>query len=259
MAVTTGIVRVHRSTPLGWEACVIHYPSFIQPDAATQSYAMLKHMSDLQQRAVNTGIQPRLTAMTGDPSVNGYRYSGRILPSVPWQQATGNQYDDDCRELCHRMCERVNAMIAQRIHTTEVFNSCLLNYYRDGSDSIGEHSDDVRQLGHPLAVVARPSATGSPSYQWTVPPIPQSYDSVAIISLNAQPGAGGRKFFLRDRETRERIDIQLESGDLLLMLGQTQSHYTHGINKSNTVIAAPDGDTGRISASFRFMRPITGM
>ena len=66
------------------------------------------------------------------------------------------------------------------------FNSCLANLYRDGTDSMGFHSDDEPELG--------PEPT------------------IASISLGAR-----RRFVLRHRATRERWTWELGAGDLLVM------------------------------------------
>jgi alkylated DNA repair dioxygenase AlkB len=82
------------------------------------------------------------------------------------------------------------------------FNSVLLNYYRDHRDSMGMHSDDERELGKlPL---------------------------IASLSL------GGERTFILKHKTRKDLKpvrLKLASGSLLLMKGETQRHWKHGIEK----------------------------
>ena len=91
---------------------------------------------------------------------------------------------------------RVEALTEQR------FNSVLLNYYRDQNDSMGMHSDDERELGH----------------------------QPAIASLNL----GEERTFLlkhKSRKDLKTVKLALPAGSLLLMKGDTQQYWRHGINK----------------------------
>lgn len=94
------------------------------------------------------------------------------------------------------------------------FNSVLANLYRDGRDSMGWHSDSERELGEaPL---------------------------IASLSLGAS-----RRFLLKARAGGERIAQILAHGDLLVMGGQTQTHYRHALPRT----ARPLGP--RINLTFR--------
>ena len=66
---------------------------------------------------------PRLTAWFGDPGMR-YTYSGIAVESVGWTPTL------------LRIKSRIEAV------STSTFNSVLLNYYRDGRDSVSWHSDD---------------------------------------------------------------------------------------------------------------------
>ena len=94
--------------------------------------------------------------------------------------------------------------LRQRIEllTGRQFNSVLLNYYRDQNDAMGMHSDDERELG------PRPA--------------------IASLSLG-----GKRDFVLKHRTRRDLASLRLplESGSLLLMQGETQKYWRHGINR----------------------------
>jgi len=82
------------------------------------------------------------------------------------------------------------------------FNSVLLNYYRDHRDSMGLHSDDEPELGE------RPI--------------------LASLSLGEE-----RIFILKHRKdkTLKPVRLKLASGSLLLMKGETQRYWKHGIDK----------------------------
>ena len=84
------------------------------------------------------------------------------------------------------------------------FNSVLLNYYRDHEDSIGFHSDNEPELGE------RPV--------------------IASLSLGQE-----RTFILKHKALRhlEPVRLRLASGSLLLMRGDTQRCWRHGIPKES--------------------------
>jgi alkylated DNA repair dioxygenase AlkB len=82
------------------------------------------------------------------------------------------------------------------------FNSVLLNYYRDHRDSMGFHSDDEPELGR------RPA--------------------IASVSLGEE-----RTFVLKHktRKDLQSVRLKLASGSLLMMQGETQHCWKHGIDK----------------------------
>jgi alkylated DNA repair dioxygenase AlkB len=98
------------------------------------------------------------------------------------------------------------------------YNSVLLNLYRDGNDSMGWHSDDEPELG------AEPV--------------------IASLSLGQT-----RLFRLKPkkRDGSKTIGIDLTSGSLLVMRGETQRHYVHAVPKSSRAYAP------RINLTFRMI------
>lgn len=82
------------------------------------------------------------------------------------------------------------------------FTHCLANLYRSGKDSMGLHSDDEKELGrNPV---------------------------IASISLG-----GIRIFVFRHKtEKAQKVELELESGSLLLMQGSTQHFWKHEIPKT---------------------------
>jgi alkylated DNA repair dioxygenase AlkB len=101
-------------------------------------------------------------------------------------------------------------------HAGVTFNSVLLNYYRDNRDSMGFHSDDEPELGR--------------------------LPTIASLSLGAP-----RTLIFKPRGDLRADDVKLllESGSLLLMRGDTQKNWKHGIAKQTR----PCG--GRVNLTFR--------
>ena len=86
--------------------------------------------------------------------------------------------------------------------TEERFNSVFLNLYRDHNDSMGFHSDDERELG--------------------LEPV------IASVTFGAT-----RTFVMKHKNDPDMPTqkIELEAGTVLLMKGQTQHYWKHGIMK----------------------------
>ncbi|HAN77024.1 MAG TPA: alpha-ketoglutarate-dependent dioxygenase AlkB [Bacteroidales bacterium] len=99
------------------------------------------------------------------------------------------------------------------------FNSVLLNLYRNGQDSINWHTDAEKELGqNPI---------------------------IASVSFGAT-----RKFQLKHKydKTLETVNIELLSGSLLIMKGETQHFWVHQVPKTNKVIGE------RINLTFRTIK-----
>jgi alkylated DNA repair dioxygenase AlkB len=139
--------------------------------------------------------QPRLTAWYGEAS---YTYSGLTLQPLPLTP----------------LLEQLRAAVVQA--TGRRYNSVLLNYYRDGADSMGMHSDDEPELG-PQPVIA------SLSYGAT------------------------RPFILRHKRSKRTVKLDLTDGSLLLMAGALQANWQHGINKTAKVVGP------RLNLTFRYV------
>ena len=101
-----------------------------------------------------------------------------------------------------------------------VFNSVLINYYRNGNDRVAWHSDDEKELGkNPV---------------------------IGSISLGAE-----RNFKLRHKDYKInslRNNIILKHGSFLLMKGPTQHNWMHEIPRT----AKPIGP--RINLTFRVIK-----
>ena len=103
----------------------------------------------------------------------------------------------------------------QKAHCNTELNSVLCNQYRDGNDSMGWHRDNEPEI-----------------------------DPTCIASVSF---GGTRRFKLRHRESREVVDLELESGSLLLML-DCQNEWEHCLPKTKQP-AAP-----RVNLTFRSVR-----
>ncbi len=96
------------------------------------------------------------------------------------------------------------------------YNSCLLNLYHDGNEGMAWHSDDEKALGKNTAI--------------------------ASLSFGAE-----RKFALKHRQNKQKVEVMLAHGSLLIMRGTTQTHWLHALPKSKKITAP------RINLTFRTM------
>ena len=97
------------------------------------------------------------------------------------------------------------------------FNSVLLNRYRDGNDSISWHTDAEKELG--------------------VNPV------IASVNFGAT-----RKFQLRHIKTKEKLEIELTHGSLLIMQGELQHFWQHQVPKTSQKVGE------RINLTFRVIK-----
>ena len=156
-----------------------------------------------------THVTTRQIVWMGDHDVS-YHYSGQTRRAIPWT-----------KQMLH-----VKRHIEQQLSSSGInvdFNSCLLNYYPSGEDGMGYHADDEKELG------AQPI--------------------IASLSLGAR-----RKFVFKHKTIRQKnkpvkVELYLESGQLIVMHGDTQDFWNHTITKTKTV------KSGRISLTFRKVLP----
>lgn len=171
----------------------------------------------------------------------GYELMDRIIAAAPWQQKLVKMYDkqvltprlsawyadDGTFDYNSLFKSAPNSWTPELLYLKEliepkvgvVFNSVLLNYYRDGNDSVAWHSDNERVLG------------------------PQP--TIASISFGEI-----RSFDIRNKSDHQRkYSILLEHGSLLVMKGDLQLNWDHRIAKSTRPMRP------RLNLTFRVVNP----
>lgn len=189
------------ATPLHLpDAEIVFYAAFFSADEADALFVRLRDEIAWTQETIGTPRGrvplPRLTAWYGDEGTT-YRYSGIVQQPLAWTP------------LLLEVKTRVEAA------AETAFNSVLLNYYRDGRDSVAWHSDDEPELGqNPV---------------------------IASVSFGA-----ARQFQFKHKTQPEmRAAVELTHGSLLIMRGATQHHWLHRIPKTSKPL------DGRINLTFR--------
>ena len=181
------------------EGLVNYYPEFL---GEVESLNLLNQLQkSLQWEADQLIIFGRListrrkVAWIGDPKCT-YTYSGVKKQPQSWTP-----------ELL--IIKRQLEELAQA-----EFNSCLLNFYHDGADGMGWHSDDEKEL--------------------------DAQSPIASLSLGS-----ARKFSFKHKKDKSTTSLFLENGSALIMHAPTQQFWQHALLKTKTI------HTPRINLTFR--------
>jgi alkylated DNA repair dioxygenase AlkB len=183
---------------LPFDGEVLLYPDFFKDDVFEQLVNEVPWKQDKMKIYGKEINFPRLTAWYGE-SDEVYVYSGVVNVPVKFSP------------LLEGIKQAVEQQCGHR------FNTALLNYYRDGNDSMGWHSDDENELG------------GNP----------------VIVSVSF--GASRIFQFKHKQQKNAKVSINLDNGDLLIMQGQTQHHWLHQVPKTSRMQGA------RINITFRYI------
>ncbi|MGL5892241.1 MAG: alpha-ketoglutarate-dependent dioxygenase AlkB family protein, partial [Bacteroidia bacterium] len=171
------------------DAAVSYQEQWIAAETATELFTQLRASLNWQQQPIRMFgrmiMQPRLTAWYGDQGA-AYTYSGLKNEPLPWTAELSALRKKLEQETGFR------------------FNSVLCNCYRSGTDSMGWHSDDEKELG--------------------ADPV------IASVSLGQS-----RRFLLRNKTNHsQKHTLLLGHGSLLLMHGETQRNWQHSLPRTYT-------------------------
>jgi len=183
------------------DAQLLEYPQIVDAAEATQMLETL--IADIPWRQESLRIAgklraiPRLQCWMGDQA-SEYGYSGVRLTPCPW----------------HATVKIIHDRVAELSGST--FNSVLINFYRNGQDSVAWHADDEAELGETPVI--------------------------ASVSLGAE-----RIFELKEKHQKpaKKYQLLLRHGSLLIMGGTMQQHWLHQLPKENGLAEA------RINLTFR--------
>lgn len=103
--------------------------------------------------------------------------------------------------------------------TQHQFNACLVNLYHDGSEGMSWHSDNEKDL--------------------------ENNSAIASLSLGAE-----RRFMFKHKTTKEKVELRLQHGSLLIMKNETQHFWLHQVPISKKIT------TPRINLTFRSIKVI---
>lgn len=189
---------------------VYHFPNYYTPEQSDMFMEILTDKVKWQQDKIKMyGKEMDIPRLTSWYSTGGLSYSYSGIHMNP------NKIDFDELSLIHNgIVLKVHNM--GLIDKLSMFNSVLINQYRNGKDSVSWHSDDENELG--------------------VNPV------IASLTFGET-----RRFKLRHKLFKNslQLDIDLTPGSLLIMAGETQHHWEHSVPKTTKEIGS------RINLTFR--------
>ena len=123
-------------------------------------------------------------------------------------------YDKTLKEIEEYVMDKVGNILNtwEDIELPEI-NSCLVNKYRDGNDSIKPHYDSPQSFGE--------------------------FPTIINLSLGDE-----REFIIKKKKKKDKISIKLKNNSLLIMAGGSQKYFTHEVPKSKS-------ESVRYSMTFR--------
>lgn len=146
-------------------------------------------------------------------TVDFIRMLGKKIPLPRYQQNYGASYTYTGKtyeaielknETLIRLMQKANEHAWRRklVKKTQSIKNVLVNWYMDGNHYIGFHSDNESQF-----------VENSPIYS---------------LSYGAT-----RKFIIKDAKTKETVyELNVEDGMMIVMCGEMQKYYKHGVPKT---------------------------
>ncbi|AGA79354.1 alpha-ketoglutarate-dependent dioxygenase AlkB family protein [Echinicola vietnamensis] len=184
---------------LPFDGTVHYYGKIFSQEQSTDYFDKLFHHIEWRHdEAVLYGkhyVTKRKVAWYGDSPFE-YRYSGTTKQALPWTPAL----------------KELKAIVEAK--SGNIFNSCLLNLYHEGSEGMAWHSDGEKMLG----------------------------DDPIVTSLTF---GAERKFSFKHKTTKQTVSLILENGSLLVMREGSQKNWLHRLPPTKKVTRP------RISLTFR--------
>lgn len=181
------------------EAQILYLKRFITIIDSKKLYLKLKKTAKWQNIIFNLGgklVQAhRMNIVYGDENIHKF-----------WNNQIVELWTPELLELKNKITEI----------TGQEYNLVNINYYRNGEDYIGAHSDNENE-----------------SILETI---------IASVSLGAE-----RDFVFHHKETNKKTSLVLHCGSLLIMSGLCQKYYKHSLPKR------PKINHGRINLTFRYI------
>lgn len=180
---------------------VYYHPNVLSPSESDDYFSQfLNHINWQNDEVIMFGkriIMQRKVAWYAANGIN-YTYANTTKNALNFTQELF-----ELKLLAEKICQNT-------------FNACLLNFYANGQQSMGWHSDNEKSI-----VVNSP---------------------IASFSFGAE-----RKFLFKSKASKQNISLFLQNGSLMVMQNQTQQHWWHSLPKMAKV------SQPRINLTFRQM------
>lgn len=215
------------------------YDDFFQDDAERLFEALADTQWDLmfERNQYNPMIRnARLMKWYSDNHQNTYAFSTNTLGG--YTLATGEYNDEGLKAnaltpALKELRQRVVDLLKSKGVDAPMFNSVLVNYYRNQSDAVAWHSDEDKWLGDRFMV---PSISLGAERFFRLKSGTDPVTTIAAVDKAKQDGTLN--------------EWKLKNGSLLLMKGMTQEGFQHSVPKMTRVKLGP-----RINVTFRHVIP----
>lgn len=163
-----------------------------------------KLMSDSEATAMAQALLDRIEWRNDEAVIYGKRIITKRKVAWYGEEAFSYTYSNTTKTALPWTPELLFLKNLAEKHSGETYNSCLLNLYHDGSEGMAWHSDGEKDL--------------------------RKNGAIASLSFGAE-----RKFCFKHKKSGEKIDVFLEAGSLLVMKGETQTHWLHRLPPTTKV------------------------
>ncbi len=155
------------------------------------------------------------------------KYFSNLWKGQDFDRWKSNQSEQWLIDLREKVQQKVN-IVCQDICSIPQFNSVLVNYYRNGTDTIKHHRDDETIFGDNPTIAMLTFGQVRPLQFRRI-----------IYNPNDL-----RKIENNLDETELNKTFEIQEGELFIMAGAVQKYYSHGIEKDSTI-------NGRYSVTIR--------
>lgn len=212
------------------DAVFIEIPDFLSPADIAHYESLLASTPDWKAGEFASGATPRLQKwFQDDAHYFSKHWANQNLER--WKSAPADTWLVDLRT---RIQSTIDTLFEAQIDgvyngcNKPIFNSTLINYYRDGNDYIRYHKDDEKVFGdNPTIAMLTFGCPRDLKFKWTI--TPKDRTSTSFTTIHHE----------NDKSFR------VNPGTLFLMAGAVQKCYWHGVERD------PSIKDSRFSLTFR--------
>mgnify|MGYP003948255461 CR=1 FL=1 len=196
-------------------------PDFINDD----SLNFLEYITDFKGGTTSFGNIPRLQKWYQSDG----KYFSKTWKDQDLERWKSNEYEPPLLKLQYNIQDYIDTLDIYKymgINKPKI-NSCLINKYRDGNDSIRPHRDNQTTFGDNPTVIGISHG-----------------DEREIIFKRIHYNSDRMNSIKPDRDNQQEIRLKLKTGSLFVMAGAIQKYFSHEIPKT-------DSNDIRYSMTFR--------
>lgn len=220
----------------------VYKPNILDAAAADRWHKGLIQEAEWEQGSLRMYgkelLFPRLMAWYGDPG-SSYRFSGKT-----YQPHSFTPLLLDIKSTVEQIIQS-DSMLSPCMPASG-FNSVLLNWYRQGQDSMSWHADDEPELGEKPFIASL--SLGSARWFHFKPKTAKKSTNQPLKGLGSSAAQSSAEKMLTAEQNSPTQKILLEHASLFVMFNDFQSQYVHALPKTKREV----GD--RINLTFRSVK-----